>query len=166
MAKVESLRFQASQSSGEVSALLAMPDDSRCLLVFAHGAGSVCSWFRGVSFEQLMHRGPFDAPFFVLAIYLCCWWILWVLFRGLLDYAGPESGPAWEPIEPICTQCGYGLTMQPVNGVCPECASPIRESLPIRMQKAAQHGPRHETKRARRYCILSLLASSLPVHLF
>ena len=92
------------------------------LLTCAHSAASICSWFRGVSFEQLMDRGPPDAPFFVLAIYPCCWWILWVLFRGLLDYAGPERGAAWEPIEPICTECGYGLTMQPVQGVCPECS--------------------------------------------
>ena len=113
-----------------------------------------------------MDRGPFDASFFVPAIYLCCWWILCVLFRGLLNYAGPERGAAWEPTEPICTECGYGLTMQPIHGVCPECATPILESLPQRTQNAAPLGPRHETKRARRSCIRSLLVSSLAVHLF
>ena len=40
MSKSESLRFQASQSSGEVSALLLRPDDAQCLLVLAHGAGA------------------------------------------------------------------------------------------------------------------------------
>ncbi len=40
MATIESLRFQASESSGDVSALLARPDDPRCLLVLAHSAGA------------------------------------------------------------------------------------------------------------------------------
>jgi predicted alpha/beta-hydrolase family hydrolase len=40
MATVESLRFEASKSSGEVAALLARPDDASCLLVLAHGAGA------------------------------------------------------------------------------------------------------------------------------
>ena len=37
---LESLRFEASPSSGEVSALLSLPDEASCLLVFAHGAGA------------------------------------------------------------------------------------------------------------------------------
>ena len=40
MAKRESLRFQVSVSSGDVSALLTRPDDAECLLVLAHGAGA------------------------------------------------------------------------------------------------------------------------------
>ena len=40
MTKRESLRFQASKGSGEVSALLVLPDDPSCLLVLAHGAGA------------------------------------------------------------------------------------------------------------------------------
>jgi predicted alpha/beta-hydrolase family hydrolase len=40
MPKRESLRFQASKSSGEVSALLLLPNDPSCLLVLAHGAGA------------------------------------------------------------------------------------------------------------------------------
>ena len=37
---VEELRFEATRSSGEVSALLMRPADARCLLVFGHGAGA------------------------------------------------------------------------------------------------------------------------------
>lgn len=33
-------RFEATRSSGEVSALLLRPEDARCLLVFGHGAGA------------------------------------------------------------------------------------------------------------------------------
>lgn len=36
----EELRFQASRSAGEVSALLLRPADARCLLVLGHGAGA------------------------------------------------------------------------------------------------------------------------------
>lgn len=36
----ERLRFTASRSSGEVSALLQRPDDARMMLVLAHGAGA------------------------------------------------------------------------------------------------------------------------------
>ena len=34
------LRFTASNSSGEVSAVLVRPDTAQCLLVFGHGAGA------------------------------------------------------------------------------------------------------------------------------
>lgn len=37
---VSELRFRASRSAGEVSAILARPADAACLLVFAHGAGA------------------------------------------------------------------------------------------------------------------------------
>ena len=38
--KVKPLQFEATQSSGNVSALLTMPKDARWLLVLAHGAGA------------------------------------------------------------------------------------------------------------------------------
>ncbi len=37
---VTQLRFQATRSSGEVSALLERPEGAHCLLIFAHGAGA------------------------------------------------------------------------------------------------------------------------------
>ena len=40
MAKTESLRFEATPSSGAVSALFERPDDPCCLLVLAHSAGA------------------------------------------------------------------------------------------------------------------------------
>ncbi|MCP3957248.1 MAG: alpha/beta hydrolase [bacterium] len=40
MTEAEELRFEATRSSGEVSALLLRPPDARCLLVFGHGAGA------------------------------------------------------------------------------------------------------------------------------
>jgi hypothetical protein len=38
--KVKELRFEATKSSGKVSALLVCPNDARWLLVFGHGAGA------------------------------------------------------------------------------------------------------------------------------
>lgn len=40
MSEARELRFQASRSTGEVSALVARPQDARWLYVFAHGAGA------------------------------------------------------------------------------------------------------------------------------
>jgi uncharacterized protein len=40
MEKRESLRFNVSEKSGEVSGLLNIPEDASALLVFAHGAGA------------------------------------------------------------------------------------------------------------------------------
>ena len=40
MAKIESLRFEATPDSGAVSALLSRPDDPFCSLVLAHSAGA------------------------------------------------------------------------------------------------------------------------------
>ena len=46
----EELRFVATESSGEVSAVLRRGEDARCLLVFAHGAGA---GMRHVFMEQM-----------------------------------------------------------------------------------------------------------------
>jgi predicted alpha/beta-hydrolase family hydrolase len=40
MTATTELRFEASKSAGEVSAILDRPDDARCLLVLGHGAGA------------------------------------------------------------------------------------------------------------------------------
>lgn len=40
MTKISLHRFLATDSSGDVSAVLTRPDDARCLYVFAHGAGA------------------------------------------------------------------------------------------------------------------------------
>jgi predicted alpha/beta-hydrolase family hydrolase len=40
VAKWKELRFNASESAGEVSAMLDRPGDARCVYVFAHGAGA------------------------------------------------------------------------------------------------------------------------------
>ena len=49
----EELRFEATRSSGDVSALLLRPPDARCLLLFAHGAGA---GMRHVFMEQVSER--------------------------------------------------------------------------------------------------------------
>ncbi len=54
----DELRFQATRSSGEVSALLERPADARCLLVFGHGAGAGMRHpFMAAMSERLAARG-------------------------------------------------------------------------------------------------------------
>lgn len=161
------------------------------VLVTLHAAASASEWLWDKPFDRVMERGPFGAPVFVLVNYLCCWWLVWVFLRGLLDYAGPESGPGWDPIEPVCEKCGYQLRHQPAEGVCPECATPIRESLPGGMRKRsapcadgaalrpgyrrtlwglwfgaplAANAPRTELSEARRFCVDTLLIAWFPLH--
>jgi hypothetical protein len=45
-------------------------------------------------------------------------------------YAGPPDGPAFSPREPRCDDCGYILIGLPLDSRCPECGTPVRESLP------------------------------------
>ena len=49
----EELTFQATRSSGDVSALLQRPADARCLLLFGHGAGA---GMRHVFMEEMSRR--------------------------------------------------------------------------------------------------------------
>jgi predicted alpha/beta-hydrolase family hydrolase len=56
--KSRELRFEASRSSGEVSAFLVRPRNATCLLVFAHGAGAgMRHAFMEAAAERLAERG-------------------------------------------------------------------------------------------------------------
>ena len=167
---------------------LAMP-----VLTGLLGMASLESWLQDVSFEGAFDfgGGPAGVPFFTMATYLCCWWLMWVLLGGLVDYAGPPEGPGWEPIEAICEGCGYRLAFLRRDAVCPECAKPVSESLaegaaepsgggPTRarlrrgffsltlaMLRAAplrKNAPRSEMGPARRFAAISLLLMLIPLH--
>lgn len=55
--------------------------------------------------------------------------IWWLVFRVSQSYAAAR--PACDPhaAPPVCEGCGYGLTVLPTAGRCPECALNVDESL-------------------------------------
>jgi hypothetical protein len=141
--------------------------------------------------EAFAANGPFGVPLFTSLTYLCAWWALWVAVRGLVDYAGPAVGPGWEPIEPVCQGCGYRLAYLSPEGICPECAKPVTESLPGGDRPGAdsvtngQHGsrgwlsrtwqllskeplrhnaPRQDSARSRKFCAVTVLLMMIPLH--
>ena len=67
------------------------------------------------------------------ALALAVWWLV-VLVRSGLHYAGPPDGPAWQARPPRCTKCGYIIASLALDGKCPECGYPVRESL-ARLEK-------------------------------
>lgn len=72
-----------------------------------------------------------DMAFSAMAL-LLLWglWSLSVIFRLGGRYGGPAVGPRWEDHPIACEHCGYALANQPLDGRCPECATPVRKSLP------------------------------------
>jgi hypothetical protein len=45
-------------------------------------------------------------------------------------YVGPPDDPVFAPREPCCDDCGYLIIGLPLDSRCPECGTPVRESLP------------------------------------
>lgn len=79
----------------------------------------------------------FSIPSVVLATSFLGIWALWLFIRGGARYTGPAEGPAWQPQKPQCESCGYRLTGLSVESSCPECGSPVAESLPGRRRLSA-----------------------------
>jgi len=53
-----------------------------------------------------------------------------ILIVGAGRYVGETVGPAFGPREPRCDECGYLIIGLPMEAKCPECATPVRDSLP------------------------------------
>jgi len=49
---------------------------------------------------------------------------------GAARYVGPPEGAAFRPREPRCESCGYGLVGLPLDTNCPECGTPVADSMP------------------------------------
>jgi hypothetical protein len=75
------------------------------------------------------------------ALFLRC------LLTGASRYVGPPVGPAFEPFAPRCDDCGYLLIHLPLEGRCPECGTPIADSLPGgRRQPTGWHRHEHRAR--------------------
>lgn len=164
------------------------------VLIVLNIAALVTTYVHGLHFSYLFRSGdgPIAVPIFTVTTYLCAWWVFLVLFRGLLDYAGPAAGPGWEPRDPVCEGCGYRLAFLQPSGICPECAKPAAESLPggdggrpghsaggqyapggfVRLtlgllvrQPLHTRRPRLEWTEARRFAVATLMLMLVPMHL-
>jgi len=58
-----------------------------------------------------------------------------MLFFGGHAYVGAPDGPAFSPREPRCEDCGYLLLGLPLDTRCPECGTPVADSLPAGRRK-------------------------------
>jgi len=52
-----------------------------------------------------------------------------VLLGGASRYVGNPEGPAFHPREPLCDECGYRIVGLPLATNCPECGTPVGDSL-------------------------------------
>ena len=84
----------------------------------------------------LNHLSNDEVWFFFLLVLLEFWWIT-VLYRLGGRYGGPPEGPRWRPRNPRCEKCGYSLVGLTRAGRCPECNTPVADSLPERRQPPA-----------------------------
>ena len=51
-------------------------------------------------------------------------------WAGMRRYVGPAVGPGFEPRHPLCHTCSYPIVGLPMTGICPECQTPVQNSLP------------------------------------
>lgn len=73
-------------------------------------------------------QGPWDmAPFFlVILLFTGLVAVVWWIGAAARGVALP---PERDQDSPICEGCGYDLTHQPMEGLCPECGMAVAESL-------------------------------------
>lgn len=90
----------------------------------------------------------------VALVIFVLWWLM-VLLRSGLRYAGPPDGPAWQGQRPRCTKCGYIISLLPLEGNCPECGRPVRDSLAV-LTKACQFSHRKAFRASVRAALASL----------
>ncbi len=57
-------------------------------------------------------------------------WFLWATFRAVGSHR--EAAPMARP--PLCEVCGYNLTAASTEGRCPECGTPVSESLGVHVR--------------------------------
>ena len=84
-----------------------------------------------------------------------------VLYRFGGRYGGPADGPRWKPRSPRCEICGYSLVGLYITGNCPECNSPVADSLPNNRKPTAFARARGVFVRARAF-FTTLLAVYRP----
>lgn len=63
---------------------------------------------------------------------------LWIWLRSAWRYPGTTEGPAWPPRRPTCRQCHYQLTGLTPEDRCPECGTPVADSLATRKRRGVR----------------------------
>ncbi len=89
---------------------------------------------RGTSPPSLLFGGPPETndqayTMAIVALSIFGLWWLAVLLRSGLRYAGPADGPGWIAQPPRCMKCRYILAGLSLDGPCPECGTPVADSL-------------------------------------
>jgi hypothetical protein len=105
------------------------------LLLWASAFQALLAWFapRLAIALDIFYE---DMWSFALVMLLELWWLA-IVFRLGGRYAGPKQGPRWERRQPRCEACGYSLVLLPVDGRCPECGEPVKDSLPANRRPPA-----------------------------
>ncbi|MBP7934109.1 MAG: hypothetical protein KA354_05605 [Phycisphaerae bacterium] len=74
--------------------------------------------------QQLLSPVPVALVLLLLGLFIR------TLLLGARRYVGQPTGPGFSPREPLCDHCGYRITGLPLTGLCPECGTPVQDSLP------------------------------------
>jgi hypothetical protein len=81
----------------------------------------------------------------LFTVAVTCGWTIWCLLRAV----GIKRDPTAPERPPTCEACGYNLTMMALEGRCPECGTPVIESLGAENRAGSAWGHRKRIGRVR-----------------
>ena len=87
-------------------------------------------WIRNEIGDRVLEANLAIWAVYVLAAGVPVLLLLRIWLTGASRYVGEPDGPAFGPREPACDPCGYLIVGLPLDANCPECGTPVRESLP------------------------------------
>lgn len=112
----------------------------RCYRLALWASGSVLILGLALQAVEVCDRADVldDSDVFAILVgFLYLAWVVWIWLRSGLRYGGAAAGPGWERRRPLCEACGYALTGLTRRDRCPECGSPVADSLPEGRQPSA-----------------------------
>ena len=95
------------------------------VMVLLFGVLLIFAEFRA-SAELIWNRHIWYQAFSAICIPSLIWWLIARVSRA---YSAARPNEDEHVVPPVCEGCGYGLTVIPSAGRCPECALPTDESL-------------------------------------